>query len=200
MERLPTVVFIAWQPRSPSPRLAEVVAALSYRRRCNERSPHFHRSSPTPPGCMTSIGPADRALLENLCRLTALAAEPWLRQVPRRRHADADTNDAVVHDRAMDFALHAWGALLRDIRAKAMAVAAPTATLPAVRLLSVDELLGPDLLEAARPYGLAIEQLRSVLLRVLGDLVEQTDPAETVIALPLSLLLDREATARLIQA
>jgi len=200
LERLPTVVFIAWQPRSPSPRLAEVVAALSYRRRCNERSPHFHRSSPTPPGCMTSIGPADRALLENLCRLTALAAEPWLRQVPRRRHADSEANDAVVHEKAMDFALDALGALLRDIRAKAMAAAAPTATLPAVRLSSVDELLGPELLEAARPYGLAAVQLRSVLLRVLGDLVEQTDPAEADIALPLSLSLDREATARLIQA
>ena len=149
---------------------------------------------------MTPIGPADRVLLDRLCRLTALAAEPWLRQVPLWRHADADANDAVVRDKAMDFALDAWGALLRDIRAKAMAVATSTATLPAVRLSSLDELLGPDLLEAARPYGLAIEPLRSVLLRVPGDLVEQTVPAETVIVLPLSLSLDREATARLIQA
>ena len=149
---------------------------------------------------MTSIGPVDRALLERLCRLTALAAEPLLRQMPVRRHAGADANDAVVRDKAMDFALDAWGALLRDIRAKAIAVATSTATLPAVRLSSLDELLGPELLEAARPYGLAAVQLRSVLLRVLGDLVEQTDPAEADIALPLSLSLDREATARLIQA
>ena len=98
---------------------------------------------------MTPIGPADRALLERLCRLTALAAQPYLRQVPLRRHAEADTNDAVVRDKAMDFALDAWGALLRDIRAKAMAVATTTATLPAVRLSSLDELLGPDLLEAS---------------------------------------------------
>jgi len=149
---------------------------------------------------MTPIGPADRVLLDRLCRLTALAAEPWLRQVPLRRHADAHANDAVVRDKAMDFALDAWGALLRDIRAKAMAVATLTVTQPAVRLSSLDELLGPDLLEAARPYGLAIEQLRAVLLRVLGELVGQTDPAEAVIVMPLSLSLDRATAIRLVRA
>ena len=148
---------------------------------------------------MTPIGPADRVLLDRLCRLTALAAEPWLRQVPFRRHADSDANDSVVRDKAMDFALDAWGALLRDIRAKAMAVATLTAPLPAVRLSSLDDLLGPELLEAARPYGLAIEQLRSVLLRVLGELVGQTDPAEAVIVLPLSLSLDRATAIRLVR-
>ena len=149
---------------------------------------------------MTALGSADGALFERLCRLTAQAAERFLREVPLRRHADADVNDAVLRDKAMDFAINAWGALLRDLRAKAAAVAVSPDTLPAVRLSSVDELLGPDLLEAVRPFGLSIPQLRSLLLRVLGDLVQRTDPAEEVIALPLSLALDRAATARVIQA
>ena len=149
---------------------------------------------------MTTLGPADGALFERLCRLTAQAAERFLREVPLRRHADADVNDAVLRDKAMDFALDAWGALLRDLRAKAIVVAASTGTLSAVKLSSVDELLGPELLDAARPFGLSILQLRSLLLGVLGDLVQRTDPAEEVIALPLSLELDRAATARVNQA
>jgi len=136
-------------------------------------------------------------LFECLCRLTALAAEPLLRQMTPGQHADADTNDA-VRDKAMDVALDAWGALLRDIRAKAMAVALSVGPLRAVRLSSVDELLGQEMLDAGRTHGVTLSLLRSLLLHMLGDLVAQTKPDATFIALPLSLSLDRAATARLI--
>ena len=138
-------------------------------------------------------------MFERLCRLTAEAAEePLLRVGPLRRRADFHAKDLVVHGKSLDFAVDAWGALLRQLRAMSVAQSGLTTAALPLKLSSVEELLSPELMVATRPYGLSSAQLRAVILRVLGELVEQTDQAEVVIAMPLSLLLDRAATARLV--
>jgi len=142
---------------------------------------------------------ADSALFDRLCRLTASPLLPHMRRALIGRLSNLGPGSPVVHHVAMDAARAAWSALLRDFRASAADAHHRGPDRLVVSFSSIDELLTPGLLEATRPYELTPVQLRAVFRRVLLSLIKQTPVAEDVIALPLSLSLDRAATARLVQ-